>query len=257
MPNRSLRILSPIKAAESGPTPPFSASNSILFDGIDENLQTSLASEFDFDGSLPFSISIWIKPITDSDVWMAKRNNVNHGWALPFFSQQPRFQMIDTGGGQLAIGTSASITLNDWHHVVFTYDGSKSSSGALIYVDGSLVALTNFSDTFTGTMSNSDTVKIGSDRMSSFTDGNIADLSIWNIELNSSQVTSLYNSGTLVDLRLFEFYNTTDAEGWWWMGDFPGDSTAGGGSIGDATTNGHTLTPQNMEAGDIVADVPS
>jgi len=55
------------------------------------------------------------------------------------------FSIIGAGGtNSLEINTSSSVNYSDnnWHHIAVTYDGSKSASGAKIYVDGISRSLT-------------------------------------------------------------------------------------------------------------------
>lgn len=54
------------------------------------------------------------------------------------------------GGKYISVLGNTSISDGQYHHVVYTYDGSGTAAGLKIYVDGQLSALTVYSDTLDG-----------------------------------------------------------------------------------------------------------
>ena len=84
----------------------------------------------------------------------------------------------------------------------------------------------------------------------SYSDIYLDEVSIFDYELTSGQVTSIYNSGTPTDLD--NTSGVTAPVHWWRMGD--GDTFPTITDVG--TTGGNDGTMTNMESGDIVTDTP-
>jgi hypothetical protein len=82
-----------------------------------------------------------------------------------------------------------NINLNTWYHYVFVLD----SSGGKIYVNGQLISSHNWTGT-AGACSNSYLWKIGGQyEVSSWFNGKIDDVGIWNRALSSSEIQQLYS----------------------------------------------------------------
>ena len=79
--------------------------------------------------------------------------------------------------------------------------------------------------------------------------GLLDEVSMWDDELGSSEVASIYNSGTPTDLT-----GEGNLIGWWRNGDPTG--TGAFPTIVDQSTNSNDGTMTNMASGDIVTDVP-
>lgn len=126
-------------------------------------------------------------------------NTYGSGWNLPF--------------------TNTSIAVNTWYHVVAVF----TSGSVQVYLDGvdkgSKTVLTNNLDYDTGTF-------IGVMRYSdaNMFNGLIDEVAVLDSALSSTDVTTIYNSGTPADLATF------DPVGWWRMGDGTGDTNDGGGT---------------------------
>ncbi|MFZ2187077.1 MAG: fused MFS/spermidine synthase [Candidatus Moraniibacteriota bacterium] len=112
------------------------------------------------------------------------------------------YGMSTVGGGQFVIisgstvytvTSSTSITDNQWHHVVGTYDGTTMR----IYVDGTQ---TGSGTSFSGDLPTSKTgaLRIGADYYptpANFFTGSIDDARLYNRALSAEEVATLYNSG--------------------------------------------------------------
>ena len=121
---------------------------------------------------------------------------------------------IQRHGGALAISGS-------WNHIVATYNGSGSTGDMKIYLNASDITSTTNPFTAGSYSSLADSglpVIIGglagnSDRFQGYMD----EVSIWSKELSSAKVTTIYNSGTPMDLQ-----GSGSLLSWWRMGDNDG-----------------------------------
>jgi hypothetical protein len=116
----------------------------------------------------------------------------------------------NTGGGEVTCKTSSGYNDDKWHNVICTSD-----SNMKIYVNG---VLDIQSTTSTPTVSDSQFLTIGVNGGSgtSFFDGKLSNVSIWNSALTSSQVTEVYNSG--VPSNLNNHSAVSSLVSWWQLG---------------------------------------
>jgi len=94
------------------------------------------------------------------------------------------------------IFNGASNLISGWNHVVFTYDGTATTSSGKFYINGSADTTTG-SGTLTATAQSTDTVYLGCrSNADNFFNGKLDAVSIYNYALSSSQVTTLYGSSS-------------------------------------------------------------
>ena len=169
-------------------------------DGVNDTVD--FGNVLDFDGSTPFSISCWINGSSlgsTTKIFLAKCSNTTpfNGYTFGVTSaKNVYFQLSnDANTNFLAIINTATLSDSTWYHCLMTYDGSKSSSGLKVYVDNALNTQTIFSDTLTGSISNTKSFKIGARDNGFFYGGLVDEISVFNRELTASEVTQLYNGG--------------------------------------------------------------
>ena len=88
----------------------------------------------------PFTLAAWIYPTASSGVIVSRADAGDQGevgWGLYLEEGKLRFNMstriLDDG---VSAETLADVRLNEWQHVLATYDGSKTPAGIGIYVNG-------------------------------------------------------------------------------------------------------------------------
>jgi hypothetical protein len=239
-------------------TPPWNGTQSILFDGADEYVTLGDVAPFDCgDGTAAFSVSFWFKNTTfGGDAVVAK----NGGNTSPGFQSwvdatgQVNARLYNAAGNVCHVENATTLTAGVWYHAVVTYDGSKAASGLLVYVNAATNANT-LSDTLTGDPDPgavASTIAANGEGASGFYEGNIRDVAWWGgTELSAAQVSTVYNSGAVHDLR-----NVSPVpDNYWEIGAHADDATSGTGTVQDliGALDG---TPTNTEAGDLEADVP-
>ena len=142
-------------------------------------------------GNSARSFSIWIKPTsigTDNHVFGYGVASGESAYGLSFNTST-----IYNFAWNTNISATNSSLLNQWHHIVTTYDAAQN---AKMYIDGVLVSNLNRPNWNTA----SNTYLYLGDRFAS-NNGNflglLDDLKIYNYALSQADVTSLYTSNTL------------------------------------------------------------
>jgi hypothetical protein len=141
---------------------------------------------------------------------------------------------------------STSVVPNDgqWHHLLGTYDGTTNANGLKLYIDG----LLNIQGTASSTGINSFTTT--EPAIGAVTgggqwrfEGNIDEVSLFNTELSSTDVTTIYNSGVPNDIT------SLNPLSWWRCGD--GDTAP---TLTDNGSGGNNGTMTNFST--FSTDVP-
>ena len=239
--------------------PSFTNLYSCDFDGVDDRLNAGANVSLGMNttaAAQPVSFSCWFKSSAGSGA-------VNLWWTDNWFAPYWSYSTIamDSAGTillQLQKGTWGKLTVStagwndgNWHSLVYTWDAtgphySNIDTGSTFYIDGSVEAHVR-----TGSIISA-VVPAGVTRFFRGYSGLAIigdEISIWNKELSSAEVTELYNSGTPTDLSTHSA--TADLEGWWRNGD--GDTFP---TILDHSGNGFSANMDNMSASDIILDVP-
>jgi hypothetical protein len=214
----------------------------ISLDGVDDRIVVGDYDIFTFtDGTTdePFSMSAWIyvgDVSADNGTIIGKFDpNVNNEWMFKQEYGKLAFYMYSGVGTTIQkriIANSVSLSDNTWHHVVVTCAGGLGSPGYTLYTDSATTAGTEaFLNSYAGTANTSAPLTIGAADLASgnrIFEDKIADVVIFNKELSSAEVTELYNSGSVKDIRTHSAYNNVIS--WWKMGDDL-DSTSTDGII--------------------------
>lgn len=245
----------------------------IELDGTNDHVLIGDHSDFSFtDGSddEPFSVSAWVYvgDISADDGPIVAKANFNTGATEYIFKHaNGKLQMFiyDQDGSASGhyirnLGDAATLSDATWHHVVMTYDGSKSQNGITLYTDASVSAGTKTTLGPYGRMRDTATpLTIGATEdlanANRVFENRIADVCIFDKELSSAEVTEIYNSGKVKNLADSSVYN--DLISWWKMGD-DRDTVASG--IRDYKSTHHGTLENGasivkLEEGDLPTDI--
>ena len=191
----------------------------MIFDGVDDYVNLQAPSLFDdiFDGGGTFSCWFNAKSdgennvgrIVDKDRWGIFPKDESSG------TVKIQFQRMFTAWGKWYV---TGVTLNQWHHIVVTYDSSSVSNDPIIYIDGSSQTVTE--DEAPSGSRVSDATKdllLGSYKLTHNYDGLVNEVAIWNTSLDSDAVTALYGSGTPLDVLSDSgnYDNSSALQGYW------------------------------------------
>ena len=212
-------------------------------------------------GAGDFSISWWVKK---DDFFPAGSFNDPFLWGSLFFSgsltgffvnanaddagSRAGKLQVQIGGGSSSSTDFLTLTSqndlrssvgdNTWHHCVITSNAGASSRTGKLYINGSEVSTSqtsndvDFSGTDLGDIAiGSTTFNLGAD---TFFQIEVDELSIYNSELSSSDVSAIYNSGVPADES-----SRSGLVGYWRMEDNGNDSSSNSNNL---TITGATFT---------------
>ncbi len=232
--------------------------SSYNFNGTTNFIEVNDNNTLDF--SNMYSISVWVKipdySFNQNSVYPQRTMigkprpslpNVTTGIAfrvlegVPFYNNNSKSYVsawtnttINSG-----IGTSDSVTLNLWCHLVFTYDGSV----VKLYKNGMMMNSINASYTLLNTP---ESLFFGKEHSSNNNNarwfkGQLDDIGIWDRALTQQEITNLYNSSAYVPCAspAFPANLANGLVGYW---PFCGDANDESGNGNNGTVNGATLT---------------
>ena len=191
------------------------------------NSSVPSATVFDFSGgtdniSVPqtstlepsnVTVSVWFKGGTQpSYTYLVSKlaNSGSKGYALYTGASSDKLRFFIYNGSSWVLTPYAGVVMdNNWHHAAATFDGTNLK----LYVDGSPYA----SNTSTsGITYDGGPLVIGAQKDNGTLDfdGELSNVQIWNTNLSSAQITTLYNNGKPY---LGTQPQAANLKGWWRM----------------------------------------
>ena len=165
---------------------------SLEFDGA---TFVEVANAPSFEGDSPFSIGIWAFPTANDLLALASKmdDGAGHrGWDMLLENGKISTHLVnhwpDNG---LKIVARKPLSINAWHHVLITYDGSRKGAGVKIYVDGKLEPTDITNDTLKDTLRTEKPLHIGRRGASLPFKGKLDDMQIFGLELSADNAAEL------------------------------------------------------------------
>ena len=217
--------------------PPLTNTYSLSLDAVDDyaTTPTSVLNFYNTGGS----VSAWIKPSSVTGTQTAphlnrsiiSKANVYFGLNINE-AGYPIIYFYD--GAVREIVATTQVSTSSWMHICATW----STTGSAIYVNGTSEATSSNTPADIDSGQTAGNVYIGrtQNTSSDHFGGLIDELAVFNTELSSSDVTSIYNSGTPDDISSFSPVN------WWRMGD---NDSGTGTTITDQGSGGNDATLTN------------
>jgi len=227
----------------------FTNTKSIELDGVDDYVNVADNSNLSFgDGSndSPFSISAWVNIDNKNRFRIVSKYDSNLEYLLTTSGSGILvFNLYDnSNGSRISRRISSVMATNTWIHLITTYDGSSSSSGIKIYMNGSRADdTTSDSGSYTAMENTTAPFEIGK-TLSVVANGHIDEVSVFNSELSASDVTTIYNGGVPNDI------SALNPLSWWRCGD--GDTAP---TLTDNGSGGNNGTMTNFST--FSTDVPT
>ena len=150
----------------------------------------------------PFSISAWINMTDATQFRIANKFSNSVGREYIFTTSAADIIALNlydqSSGGRIGKKYNTPLTSyqGQWIHVVCTYDGTASSSGIKIYLNSSQVDDSNSDVSPYTAMENTNQPFLIGQQDGTYANGKISNTAIFNTELTSSEVTTLYNYGS-------------------------------------------------------------
>jgi len=178
---------------------------SLNFDGTDDSVSTAITATNGLDVKGPISYTAWFKRAnTGTYQTIVSKLDSCGGDGDGFyirFDESPNFSFAGTKNGTVFYVTYANSSLysdtTNWHHVVATWDGTTSSNGVKLYVDGIRVAQgTSSADSFISLAGTNQV--IGALPCSAhYFAGKIDEVQTYNYALTPAQIQTIYNNGAV------------------------------------------------------------
>ena len=167
-----------------------------------------------------FSYGAWIYPTSEGmQTILSKMDEKfdSRGWDLWLRDGRVYVHLIhkwhDSGGNAIRVITRRALSLNQWHHVMATYDGSSQAAGVKIYVDGVEHPLERTHDNLTGSLLNEAPLCVGRRTPGSPFQGMIDDIRIYERELSAFEVSRLADN--LPEASVTSAESISDLHAWY------------------------------------------
>ena len=197
-----------------------SQNNSLLFAGATHKVAIGAGTDFAFERTQAFSVSVWIKPTvvnqTATIVGKEKQTGTYRGWNF-FIDTSARLNVELVSDFSTSkwiwksVGTASALKAGRWQHVAMTYDGSSTAAGTKLYIGGVLQTMFTASDTLDATMVDTGILPYIGFTGASFK-GNITDVAVYTSELSLTQIENIYYDG-VYPASPYAKYAFTDGSG--------------------------------------------
>lgn len=189
------------------------------------NQYANLGNNIQIQPNQQITISAWIFLVSSNTGGILSSQAAGTSYGLDFGliasgSLLLRFEMYGNSGALVA-QTVDPVPTGQWLHVVQTYDGSNTTAGIKLYINGVLQSLTYGGSGITGGITYTEPTKMGRDYYYGTLDGYLDELSVWSTALTSTEITALYNNGLPADLT-----GLSNLIHWYRNGDGPGDTSS-------------------------------
>ena len=214
----------------SDTAPSFQNQYSVEFDGTNDYINLGNDSSLSISGALSVTAWIYADSLSGFPMIVSKRASAS-SHAYQFYSTSNK---LNYNNGTI-VQSTGTISTGAWTHVGVTFDGS---GGVSFYINGSSAGTATAASS---NPTNSGNVTVANAYNGNHFDGKIDELAIFNSALSSSDMTTIYNSGTPANI------SSLSPLGWWRMGDNDsGTGTTvtdqGSGSNDGSLINGATFS---------------
>jgi len=174
---------------------------SLILNGINQYLYSPVTPVYDFEYNTPFTLSCWVKIETLKSLNIFNHIDATTGRGYFLFMNTNgglQFDLRSNGSTRLSVASpNSAVSMSQWHHISITYDGSVTTSGLDIYLDGvALAKPTTFNNLGTNSIkAPSLPLVIGAAQLGSVNllDGLVDEVRIWNKALSPAQILAEFN----------------------------------------------------------------
>lgn len=156
----------------------------------------SVSDVADFDLDDAFSVSAWVRAENAGCVF-SKMDDAHEmrGFDLTLRKGKAIVNLVHGWSrNAIRVATKSSIPTRQWQHLTMTYDGAGRAEGVTVYVDGVPQAAEIIHDSLTGTIRNSEPLRIGRRQASASLKGLVDDVRVYDRRLSAEEVSMLVSS---------------------------------------------------------------
>ena len=159
-----------------------------------KNARWAIGQPTRFRADRPFTIAAWIYTTQASGSIVTQLDEDAAFRGLDFTTHQGKLELHlvhEWPENGIKVTTPALVKTNQWHHALVRYDGSSKVAGVDIFIDGKIQKLNVQVDALTDQITASEPIRIGSRKRSSYFQGQLDDISIYDRRLTDDEVTQL------------------------------------------------------------------
>ncbi len=162
-----------------------------------EDSRIELGQVGQFASDRPFSISVWIKPRSNASMAVLSKMDESQnyrGYDLLWVAGKIEMHVVDKWpDNAIKVSTKKTFAHDQWHHIVATYDGSKTAAGLKIYVDSKLEEYDTPQNSLKGSIGTQQPFRIGLRQTNLPYQGLVDELQLFGSVLEPDNVQQLFS----------------------------------------------------------------
>ena len=172
---------------------------------VDGNRYIDLGDTADFDRTDAFSYAAWVKVKGGNAgggiLARMDEDNGHRGYDMYVSGNMIIAHFINTWPSRsLKVEAKNRLKVDQWHHVLVTYDGSAKAAGVKVYIDGKSSPLTVRNDTLTGSIKSEVPLLIGRRSKTAHFKGLVDDVRIYDRKLEDAEASQLAGGDVIRDI---------------------------------------------------------
>ncbi|MEZ6132486.1 MAG: DUF1553 domain-containing protein [Planctomycetaceae bacterium] len=174
----------------------------------------SIEDVADFEATDAFSCGLWVIAASDGCV-LSKMDDVNdmRGFDIAKRKGHIEVNLVHRWNRDaIRVVTKASVPMNQWQHLMLTWDGSGRAAGVVLYLNGQPLALEIVQDHLSGTIRNKQPLRLGRRQASATLKGRLDEVRIYRTALNAKQAGELADGELIRGLLSRSPRDRSDAE---------------------------------------------
>jgi Protein of unknown function (DUF1553)/Protein of unknown function (DUF1549)/Concanavalin A-like lectin/glucanases superfamily/Planctomycete cytochrome C len=162
---------------------------------LQEQSRIELGNVGNFASDRPFSISVWVKPSANDGMAILSKMDESQsfrGYDLLLSGGNIEMHLVHQWpDNAIKVSVKKAVTANEWHHIVATYDGSKTAAGIKIFLDSVLEPQDVVTDALRDSFETQQPFRIGLREKSLPYRGLVDDLQLFGNALDENSVKQL------------------------------------------------------------------